>query len=770
MRKSLLLILLFFIFCEGFSQRNPVVFTLSGYVLDQSTGEKITGTLVHIPKLSKSTTTNRYGFYSISFSAMDSASVFFNAIGYDVENREIILKMDTRLDIGLKFNNTLSEVEIIGRKEDNQTRSTRMSTHQISKQAIEESPVLLGESDVLKTIQLLPGVKSGEEGSAGLYVRGGSPDQNLILLDGVPVYNVFHLFGFLSVFNTDAINDVKLIKGGIPARYGGRLSSVLDISLKEGNIKESQGVFSLSPIAGRFTYEAPVKKDVSSFIISARRTWLDALIAPLAGENFGYNFHDINLKYNSKINVNNRWYLSVYSGRDKYFINFKESGDKSTVNFKWGNFTSVLRWNSIINSKLFGNFSAYFSHYGQNQKFESKTDNIRHFRQNKSSIREWAFQSDFDYETANSHSIKFGHKLSFLKFKPEVTKLEGEGLNRRFGQDNVDAINADIYVEDDFEISNKFKINAGLRGSLFLVEDMSYTNLQPRFAMRYLVSPSISIKGSYTKMVQYRHLLTNSTIGAPNDLWVSSTKNTKPQDSDQIALGVAKEFKDNLLQLTMEGYYKKMNNLIDYAPGSTYLFGTNQTWEDKTVVGEGDSYGVELFINKKKGNITGWFGYTLSFTDRWFDEINNGERFPFKYDRRHDLSLLINYKFNDDKTLSLVFVYATGNAITLPVAKYRSSLPPLYESTRRANEGFKDFASHALANDRNNSRAPAYHRMDITYHTSKTKKKGNKRTWIFSLYNAYSRLNPTFLYESDGKVKQLSLFPIVPSITYRLEF
>ena len=746
--------------------------TISGYVTDHESGESLIGASVYLPHLKKGTITNNYGFYSLTL-PQDTATLQFSFVGYNAEFKTLKLQGNLRLDVELQQNTVLEEVTIKADKEDF-IKQPQMGLHKLSIKTIETAPVLMGETDILKTLQLLPGVASGNEGSAGLYVRGGSPDQNLILLDGVPVYNVFHLFGFLSVFNPDAIHDVTLIKGGIPARYGGRLSSVLDISMKEGNLKEKHGTFSLSPVAGRFTFETPIRKNVSSFIISGRRTWLDAIGSLLISDDdqiINYNFYDLNLKYNHKFNDRNRIYASVYTGRDKFFNKYTDDDVKSTYNFRWGNITSVVRWNCIFGPKLFANFSANYSNYTYFQENEIKDNTDTDYWRVRSRIQDWTLQSDFDLTLGIGHNIKYGVQLSAKRFSPEVFQFKAVNIDTSYNnQSAVNALNAEAYIEDEFDLGQKFRFNIGVRGSVFAVNNKTYANLQPRLSGRYLISNTLSIKASYTQMAQYLHLLTNSSLGVPTDLWVSSTDQVAPQYAEQVAVGLSKTFFNNNLEVSLEGYYKKMDQLIEYRDGANYLYNRDESWEEKVVSGKGASRGIELFINKKQGKFTGWLGYTLAYSDRWFDEIDQGRKFPFKYDRRHDISLLMNYKFNERKSLSATFVYGTGNAITLASASYQGMYPPNYELSTRAQAGYDDYLDRQLIDRRNNFRMPAYHRMDLSYQSSKETKKGNKRTWIFSVYNVYNHLNPYFLYESNGQLKQMSLFPIIPSVTYRLEF
>ncbi len=741
-------------------------FTVNGFVTDQASGEKLINATVYVPGLKIGTVSNSYGFYSITL-PKDSIQLIFSFTGYEAVHKTQYLDQNIRLDIALETNNILNEVEIVA--ENNDLHATEMSVHRIDMQTVKTSPALGGETDVMKVLQLLPGVKIGSEGSSGLYVRGGSPDQNLILLDGVPVYNVSHLFGFLSVFNTDALHNVNLIKGGIPARYGGRLSSVLDISMKEGNLKEGKGVFSLSPIVGKLTYEAPIIKNKAAFIVSGRKSWLGELLFP---EKERYGLYDLNVKVNTIVNNTNRLYLSVYSGRDKYIRN----SDGDSFGFNWGNFTAVTRWNRIFNAKLFGNLSAYYSKYAYAQKHKFDQNGVPNLLRTSSEINEWSLNGDFDYQPNVSQAIKFGFKAASLQFSPEVVRTQGADTDTTYNKEDTHAIQSSLYLEDEFAVGDRFTTNLGLRGSLYSVNAQNYWNLQPRLSTRYLVSNSpgrrsLSIKASYSYMVQYLHLLTNSSLGLPTDLWVSSTEKTKPETSWQVVSGMALSL-DNNIEFTVEGYYKYMENLIEYAEGANYLFGTSNHWEDKIVAGNGEAYGAEFFLKKSTGRLNGWLGYTLSKTDRWFDKIDNGNKFPFKYDRRHDVSLLANYHLTGKKStqrvtavqnfFSLVFTFNTGNAVSFPEAIYKGeNLPDWFDNNA--------FDQREYIAKRNNFRMPSYHRMDLSFSNEKQKNKV-KRTWTFSIYNVYNRLNAYFLYESKGKIKQVSLFPIIPSVTCKIEF
>lgn len=748
-------------------------YSLSGYVSDIESGEKIVGASVSIPALKTGTLTNEFGYYTISLNR-DSLFVDFITLGYEKKSIRVFLNGNTRYDVELKFSNILQELTVTPGDEHDIVNSTQMSVHRISDQVIRKSTMLLGEADVLKTIQLLPGVKSGNEGFAGIYIRGGTPDQNLILLDGVPVYNVNHLFGFLSTFNTDAVKDVVLYKGGVPARFGNRLSSILDISLKEGNTKATQGTLSISPIAGRFTLEGPVKKNVSSYIISLRRAWLDTFSGILfpGDQKTAYSFYDFNFKYNHSINSNNKLTFGVYTGRDKFYSRFKSGREVSEYSFLWGNAAYSIRWTKIFSPKLFGTFLAYQSNYNFTQESDVISNLTRQYRAVSSKILDRSIQTDFEYAISSKSKIMFGSKISYLRFAPEISEITNADIDTIINIDyQQGSWNHEFYIEQDSKLTEKFLLNAGLREAIFVTPLKNYSVLQPRLSLTYLLNKRTALKASYNRMGQFIHLLTNSSIGFPTDLWVPSTDRTSPEKSRQFALGLSHRIPDKNLEASIELYHKSMTNLLEYRDGANYLFGS-KNWEDKVIYGEGSSYGAEFFINKKKGMVTGWIGYTLSYTDRKFLEINGGEKFPFKYDRKHDVSVYANYDLNPGKSFSMVFVLASGNLATIPVNSYQGLLPPNFDLTPRYQSGsyVNDFVNQKLVEDRNNYRLPLYHRLDLNYQTSKRTKKDNSRTWIFSVYNVYSRLNPFFLYQSEGRLKKLTLFPIIPSVSYKLDF
>jgi outer membrane receptor for ferrienterochelin and colicin len=659
-------------------------------------------------------------------------------------------------------------------------------------------PAFMGEVDVLKVLQLLPGVSAGSEGSSGLYVRGGGPDQNLILLDGVPVYNAAHLFGFFSVFNADAINRVELVKGGFPARYGGRLSSVVDISMKEGNSQKLKGEGSIGLIASRLTLEGPIIKNRTSFIVSGRRTYLDFITRPViksqsgGKENAGYYFYDLNGKINHRINEKNRIYLSAYLGDDKGSYEGNDSfstPDKSytstthdELGIQWGNITTALRWNSIITNKLFSNVTATYSRYrfliyanSQSKIVDNNEPRDDYFyTEYNSSIKDYALKADFDYIPVPDHYIKFGAQAIQHAFIPGVLAYrETHQQDTTLGATKTNAQEFSVYVEDDFAITPKLKVNMGVHASGFLVEEKFYASIQPRIAARYLLTSKLSIKASYAKMAQFIHLLSNVGIGLPTDLWVPSTAKVKPEQSYISSLGVAYNL-NNKYEFSIEGYYKKMKNIIEYKEGASYLSIEND-WQSKVEAGVGESYGAEFFLQKKTGRVSGWLGYTLSWANRTFPSINEGNSFPYRYDRRHDIEIATSYKWKN-KEISVTWVYGTGNAVTLPRSTYQGAgdgYNAHYYGDSYNPYDYYDKGSVKYYGERNSFRMRSYHRLDISYTTTK-KTKWGERSWVIGVYNVYNRRNPFFMEISEDRRKkkfiQYSLFPIIPAISLRFNF
>ncbi len=780
MKSFYLLTLTFITFCSHAQK-----FTINGSVKDQSSGENLIGATIYNIRTSQGTTSNTYGFYSLTQSN-DSIYLRVSFVGYETQLLKFLLTKDTTVHIGLSDGTILNEVVVTG-ADDKIQESSRMGTIDVPLEQIKSLPALLGEVDVFKILQLLPGVQAGSEGSSGLYVRGGGPDQNLILLDGVPVYNASHLFGFFSVFNADAINHVEMIKGGFPARYGGRLSSVIDISMKEGNDKKFKGEGSIGLIASRLTLEGPITKN-TSFIVSGRRTYIDILASPLikkaskGDERAGYFFHDLNFKINHRINDRNRIFLSTYVGDDKAYSHSKytyvsddqTSESKDDLGLKWGNITTALRWNSIITNKLFSNVAATYSRYKFVVSADSKetmtnqdtTETEFFHTEYNSGIRDFALKIDFDYLPNPKHYVKFGGQAIQHLFSPGVLSYRAtEVSDTTLGAPLTRANEFFVYAEDDFLITDRLKINAGLHASGFAVENKFYKSLQPRISGRFLITPQISWKASYAQMAQFIHLLSNAGIGLPTDLWVPATSKVGPEHSYLTSMGAAYNLK-NKYEFSVEGYYKKMKGLIEYKDGANYL-NIEGDWQTKVDIGEGQSYGAEFFVQKKTGKLSGWIGYTLSWTNRTFPNINSGKTFPYRYDRRHDLKTAVIYKLKDNMEFAMTWVYGSGAAVTLPQSTY-----PRINDNPNQYGGYDPSVQYY--DGRNSYRMKAYHRLDLSYTITK-KKKWGESSWSIGVYNLYSRKNPFYMdltYDKHGNRKfvQYSLFPIIPSIAYHFKF
>lgn len=761
--------------------------TLSGYMRDKQNGEVLIAANVYIKELHLAVQTNNYGFYSLTVPA-GSYTVIFSYVGYGMKEETMQLLESKIFNAELINQTVLKEVEIKAstRKDENVT-TTEMGTVSMSIDKIKTLPVLFGEVDVLKALQLMPGVQSAGEGNSGFYVRGGGPDQNLVLLDDAVVYNPGHLFGFFSVFNSDAVKNITLIKGSMPASYGGRLSSVVDVSMKEGNVNEYHAQGGIGLIASRLTLEGPIEKHKGSFVLSGRRTYLDVLVKPFTKNKnsggSGYYFYDANLKANFAFDTKNHLYLSGYFGRDKFIFNSKVSNFNAEI--PWGNSTATLRYNHLFSDRLFMNASLIYNEYqfsfgGSQNDFELKLS---------SGIKDWNGKMDFDYYSSFNHHFKAGFNYTRHKFIPN--QVSGKTGSTELKPDNSlikYAHEAGAYLQDDFELGDILRVNAGFRYSYFgqvgpythysydlnnnktdsvyygkgkLVK--GYGGLEPRLNLRFQLTSSSSIKTSIVRSFQYIHLVTNNGTTLPTDIWVPSTYIVKPQEAWQYSLGYFKNLRDNSIETSVELYYKSMKNQIEYRSGYTP---TNVTRDQELdyVFGNGEAYGAEFFVNKTKGKFTGWIGYTLSWTYRQFPDLNNGEKYPAKYDRRHDLSIVATYEQSPKWTFSAVFIYGSGNAITLPTNYYfiEQQVTPEYSKI-------------------NEYRLPPYHRLDISaiYKPKHKKPRRWQSSWAFSIYNVYSRQNPYFLYVDtrgnvgqgvDVKVKQVSIFPILPSITYNFSF
>lgn len=769
-------------------------FTISGYVSQEGSGEKLISATVAVKGTSIGTISNEFGFYSLTLEE-GAYDVVTSYVGYQTIENKVELKENRQLNISLNGGQRLQEVVIKQVKDNENHIRPQMSLNTLSMDQVKASPVLFGEADVLKTLQLLPGIKSGNEGSSGIYVRGGSPDQNLILLDGVPVYNASHMFGFFSVFNADAINNTKIYKGGFPARYGERLSSVIDVRMKEGNLQKYEGEVAVGLISSKLSVSGPIVKDKTSFIVSARRTYLDMLLKAYSlfskkdkNEETGevipdIYFYDINAKVNHKFSDSDRLYLSLYGGRDVlssktkdvYSNSSKSTTDKTYLGIGWGNIIGALRWNHIFSPKLFANTTATYTFYNfdinseVNKTITNEGDPPLYENSKAkflSGIRDISGKIDFDYFPSSAHAIKFGGVMTFHTFTPSASNINFASdidplIDKKENErETIGAKEMAVYAEDTYSITDYLSVNAGVRASAFVVDGRSYGSVEPRISANIKTSEQSSIKLSYVEMTQYLHFLTSGSMSLPSDLWVPTTAKVKPQHSRQVALGVTQSL--GPLSFTLEGYYKRMTNMVEYKDGA--YFSQNETsWEDKVAQGKGDGYGAELMIEKQTGKLTGWFSYTLSWANRTFKDLNGGRTFPFSYDKRHDISLSLFYAPSKRIDFGATWVYNTGRAFTLGTESY-----PSYESDIRGGESVKMISNN---NDRNNVRMPSYHRLDLGINFRK-KKKWGERTWTLGVYNVYNRHNTFYMYpnEDNGHIRSVTLFTLIPSISYSFKF
>jgi hypothetical protein len=777
--------------------RPRVVRTLSGFVEDAVSGEKLIGVSLAAPQHQAGTTTNNYGFYSITVPG-DSLHVQISYIGY--RRLDTVVAMNSNLHINFRLqtgSRQLEEFTVSAARTSRIQESSQMSSINLPASQVRSMPRLLGEPDLMKALQMLPGVKQGTEATSALLVRGGTPDQNLILLDGAPLYNPMHLLGIFSTFNTSVLKDVTLYKGAFPARYGGRLSSVVDISTKDGDMHRLHGDFSVGLLSTQLTLEGPLQKGKTSFVISGRRSYPDLIATPIVKntqdgpEKFGLFFYDLNTKIHHQFSDKDKLYLSLYIGKDKLRLLDKTSYstdaaadnyDISDLNVQWGNITGTLRWNHIFSPKLFVNTMLIGSQYKFNTGIytEDKYDDDISSNRLKlnSGIRDYGMKMDFDYRPAPAHSIKMGTAFMYRVFTPgtvrmrqtsgHATTLDSVNNNR-----NINATETDLYAEDDWEITRRLKLNAGLHWSAFTVEGQFYHSLQPRASMRFLLPGDWGLKASYTRMTQYIHLLANNSISLPTDLWVPATKRVAPQQADQYALGLSRNLFNNRFEFSTEVYYKKMYNVIEYREGADYLtYSKGETWQEQVAAGTGESYGLELLLQKKTGRLTGWLGYTWATAKRHIPEVNYGRTFPYKYDRRHDLHLVTVYKLRKSIELSGSWTYQSASPFTIPVASYEGTNGPLTPNAPGNPQQQIDYI-----NSRNNVRIQAYHRLDLGISFIKQKRNGHVRTWNISILNVYNRLNPFFYYvnrySANSAMVSLSgtiLVPFMPSFSYSLKF
>ncbi|MDD2996392.1 MAG: TonB-dependent receptor [Paludibacter sp.] len=817
MKKIITSILTFILISFTVSAQN---YTISGYITDSGSSETLISASVFENNSRRGSVSNSYGFYSLTLPAGE-VNMLYSYVGYNSKQKNFKLHKDTTINISLSANIVLNEITVTGSASNNNigVQGTQMSAIEVPVTLIKKVPTIFGENDVLKVLQLLPGVQGGVEGSAGFYVRGGGPDENLFLLDGVPVYNVNHLGGLFSVFNADAIKNVTLYKGSFPARFGGRLSSVLDIRMNDGNNKKLKGNVSVGLISSKINLEGPLFSEKTTFNISARRTYYDILAQPalaIAARNdemleklrAGYYFYDLNAKISHKFSDKDRLYLSSYMGDDVIYANIRDSyryeqdyqsEDRIKMDWDWGNMIHALRWNHIINNKLFMNTTASFTRYrfdmklGTTSEVTRKNPDSYEFNEMslayKSGIVDYGIKSDFDFSPHPNHDIKFGVGYIYHTFRPGVQVVEQKyeqdtiklSNDTTIGNKNIFSHETTLFVEDNFSIGSVLKINPGLHYSTFIVQGQFYHSLQPRINLRALINDNFSFKAGYAMMSQYIHLLSNSNISLPTDLWVPVTKRIKPMNSHQYSAGLKYDWK-NIAEFSAEGYYKSMHNLIEYKDGASFM-GSDTGWEDKVSMGEGWAYGVELLAQRSFGKTTGWIGYTWSKSERLFNrpgqELNNGDVFPAKYDRRHDMSLVVSHTFNDRIDVSGSVVYSTGNAGTLALQNYSGQIVP--DQNYYYYPGYN--VSLPYVSQRNNFRMPDYFRVDFGVNFHKQLKYG-KRTWNLSVYNATNQMNPFLIYTSYKsdynpitgsltswrQLTKLTIFTLIPSISYSYSF
>lgn len=765
MRRALVVLTLLFAHF-GMAQKA----TISGFVDDAASGERLPGVNIYVSGQPLGTASNNYGFYSLTLPS-GSYKINVSIVGFATRSITINLQEDTVINWHLEVEaELLEEAEVIA--EPSQPESTQMSQIDVPVVQIKKLPAFLGEVDVLKVIQLLPGVQSGNEGTSGIYVRGGSPDQNLILMDGVPVYNVSHLFGFFSVFNADAVKNVRLTKGGFPARFGGRLSSVLEIDLKEGNMKKFSGEGSIGIIATKLLLEGPIIKDKMSFAISGRRTYIDALIRPFqpSDQLVGYHFGDLTAKVNYNFSNKDRIYASFYTGTDRFNTEFKyQNGESDKSYLKWGNTTFALRWNHVYSPRLFSNIAATYSNYkfeiGSSQNYVGQAFSAIYFSQ----IEDIAAKADFDYLPNSRHRIKFGGSITRHVFTPGALSYQEESLGVSIDSllsfsPKTNSYDMYVYGEDEVQLTSRLKANLGLHYAGYVVDGEYFQSLQPRLSTRYLITDDFSAKLSYAYMNQFIHLLSNTTVGLPTDLWVPATAKVPAQRSQQIAAGFAKGIPRFNLDVSIEGYYKWMSNLIEYKEGASFV--SRSDWQTQIETGGiGRAYGIEFLVQRKVGRLSGWVGYTLAWSKRQFDNLNDGEAYPYKYDRRHDVSIVLMYDITKKIDIGATWVFGSGNTITMPIEYYMGP----------RHSDFFNTGQITRYSSRNGYRMPAYHRLDIGINFKKKTKWGNRIINV-SFYNLYNRQNPFFLYidtnyfTQQKEVRQISLFPIIPSISYIFKF
>lgn len=759
------------VFSGAYSQKK---YTLSGTIRDAESGEDLAGAILSVKNTTYQTLCNSYGFYSITIPA-GQYSMEVQFIGFETQVASVDLHSSQVINFKMKpISYELDSIVVMGRRADENVSSLTMGSVKINPKQVENIPVIFGERDLIKTLQLMPGIEMAGEGNTGFYVRGGGVDQNLILLDEAPVYNASHLLGFFSVFNSEAIRDAELRKASIPAEYGGRASSVLDVRMKEGNMKDYQTTGNIGLIASNLSFEGPIKEDVSSFIVSGRRTYADLFLKFAPEKDLRQTqlyFYDLNLKANFKLNESNRLFISGYLGRDKFMM-------QDQFGFDWGSKTATIRLNHTFNEKLFSNSSLIFSNYSY--QIDISGDNKVLLG---SEINDINLKQDFSWYLNANNTIKFGANLIDHTIVPGEVEAALGSVYQTYAVRPRRAIESAFYFSNSQQIAERLKIYYGLRLALFtnvgpgdfyqfdengnLVQTVGYEQfkwvktqggLEPRLAVNYQIGSRDAVKASYNRIHQFIHLLSNSTSSTPTDVWLPSSDNVKPQISDQWSVGYFRNSKTNRFESSVELYYKDLHNQIDYRNGADLVF--KSTVESELIFGRGWAYGAEFLVRKNEGKLTGWVGYTWSKSMRQFDQINEGDPFPARQDRRHDFSVVSMYDLSRKIKLSGTWVYSSGNAVTFPNGKYEV-----------------DGRLVGYYTERNAYRMPAYHRLDLGVTWIRKQTARFESSWNFSVYNAYAKENAYYISfrqsEKDPEqteAVQVSLFKMIPSVSYKFKF
>lgn len=771
-------ILLGFVTISQFIQAQTTqYFTISGYVRNKETGENILGANIFSIINKTGTTTNEYGFYSIRL-PKGKVSLQYSYVGYDTQNKTIELSSNIKLNIELNASKELDEVIVYGKRSNTGINATQMGAMDIPIDLFKKVPAVLGEADAIKTIQLMPGIQASTEGSSGISTRGGGPDENLILLDGVSLYNVDHLFGFFSIFTPEAIKKISVYKSSFPARYSGRTSSVIDVRINDGDMHKYHGTIGIGLLSAKIQVEGPITKDRTAFNIAARRSYIDLAARPFMDkeDKFSYYFYDFNAKINHRFSDKHRLYFGFYNGTDNFDYEHKDDLNNYQSNndnkLKWGNTTASLRWNYVISPNLFCNTTIAYSKYKYQSTVESSQSNNSYNSNTQSGINDITYTVDFDYHPSPKHYFKFGINQQGHSFKPEMVtgKISDNSYNTEYSNQSnstVRSYESNLYIEDNCELTNRISTNVGINFSAYHVRKKTYSSLQPRISIRYQLTDNLSFKGSFTQMKQNIHLLSSYAMNMPTDLWVPATDNIKPMQSNQYSIG-AYYTGINKWQFSIEGYYKRTGNVLEYKDGAS-LMGASVAWEEKVDMGKGRTMGLELMAQKTIGNTTGWLSYTLAKSERKFSVggINDGNWFPYKYDRRHNFNIALNHQFSKKIDFSATWELHTGGATT--IAGQNTIVVRLDENTSSPIVGY--------VGERNNCRLPNSHHLSLGINFNKVTKHG-MRTWNISIYNVYNAMNPTFIFreskDENGNhqnvLKKTTILPLIPSLSYTYKF